>query len=54
MQDEIFDVFNKWKPLLSSNTSSSKDIAGEAGRPEKQNKTNAGDQTAETDQNYKR
>jgi hypothetical protein len=50
MQEEIFNVFNKWKPLASSNTQST----NEAGRPEQQNKTNAGDQTSETDQNNKR
>lgn len=54
MQDEIFDVFNKWKPLQSSNTTAGKDLSGEAGRPESKIKTNEGDQTSETDQNNKR
>ena len=54
MQEQIFEVSTKWKPLMSSNTSSSKDILNESGRPEKQNKTNSGDQTSENDSNNKR
>jgi hypothetical protein len=53
MQEEIFDVFNKWKPLMSSNTTAG-NLTKDAGSPEKQNKTNSGDQTSETDQNNKR
>lgn len=51
MQEQIFEVYTKWKPLASSNTQS---VLNEAGRPTEQNKTNSGDQTSENDSNNKR
>lgn len=55
MQEIIFEVSTKWKPLASSNTSSSKDITSQAGRPKTEGGlSNEGDATNNNDSNNKR
>lgn len=52
MQEVIFNIFEKWKPLMSSYTTSGK----ESGRPEKDSKdlTESGDKTRENESNKKK
>lgn len=53
MQEEIFDIFEKWKPLMSSYTATD---SNEGGAPEKDSEdlTASGEQTRENESNSKR
>lgn len=54
MQEQIFEVSTKWKPLISSNVMSGGDITDKGGAPKKDIKTNEGDATASNESNNKR
>lgn len=55
MQEQIFEVYTKWKPLQSSNTTAGGDITSSSGRPKSTDGlTNSGDQTNNNDDNNKR
>jgi hypothetical protein len=54
MQEQIFEIYEKWKPLMSSNTTAG-DVTNQSGRPKKTDGlSNEGDQTNNNDSNNKR
>jgi len=55
MQETIFEVYTKWKPLMSSNTTAG-DITNSGGAPKKSQSeiTSSGEQTRSNDSNNKR
>ena len=55
MQEQIFEVYTKWKPLQSSNTTAGGDVTKTAGAPKKdQSKIgSSGEQTQNNDSNNK-